>query len=44
VSVDIIDETPKKKPPSPWSFSEEVVKCLSIVAPLGRIDAVELSN
>ena len=39
VSADMISETPKKKPTSPWSFAKDVVKCLAIVTP--RVDAAE---
>ena len=42
VSADIISETPKKKPTSPWSFAKDVVKCLAIVTPTsGRVDAAK---
>ena len=41
VSADIIGETPKKKPMSPKSFAKDVVECLAIVAPSGRVDAAE---
>ena len=33
VSADVITETPKKKPTSPWSFAKDVVKRLAIVTP-----------
>ena len=33
VSVDMIGETPKKKPTSQRSFAKDVVKCLAIVTP-----------
>jgi len=43
VSTDIIDETPRRKPSSPKSFAEDVVKCLAIATP-GRVDAAGPSN
>ena len=41
VSADIIGETPKKKPMSPKSFAKDVVECLAIVTPSGRVDAAK---
>ena len=42
VSVDIINETLKKKPMSPRSFAKDVVEHLAIVTPnSGRVDAAE---
>ena len=42
MSADIISETPKKKPMSPKSFAKDVVECLAIVTPSGRVDAAKL--
>ena len=41
VSVDIIGETPKKKPMPPKSFAKAVVERLAIVTPSGRVNAAE---
>jgi len=45
VSVEIIEETlVKKKPDSPRSYAEDVVRCLGIITPeLGRVDAANQS-
>ena len=42
--MEIISETPvKRKPTSPKSFAEDVVKRLAIITPSGRADATNQS-